>query len=175
MIKKQTVWLLTMLSLIVVLSVYALSAPGNHGQSAQSGEKAAQTSAGSKTAKTVAANATEEKLANIELTKDDERKSLENKYESVVASKNSTAKEISAAYDSMSDLKTTANNETMLEDVIESKGYDKSVVKTSGNQVQVYVSADKLTNKQANEIIQLTNEYLGTGRVVSVTYALNKK
>ncbi|GAY75181.1 hypothetical protein NBRC111894_735 [Sporolactobacillus inulinus] len=47
--------------------------------------------------------------------------------------------------------------------------------KTSGNQVQVYVSADKLTNKQANEIIQLTNEYLGTGRVVSVTYALNKK
>ncbi|MFD2695366.1 SpoIIIAH-like family protein [Sporolactobacillus shoreicorticis] len=177
MIKKQTVWLLTMLSLIVVLSVYALSSPGsNSGQDGQSAaEKAKPAAADVKTGKTVATTVAATKLADIELSKNDERAQLEKKYENVIASKNSSAKEVSAAYDAMANLKTLADNETMLEDVVQSKGFKNSVVKTSGSQVQIFVDSKKLTDKQANQLIQLANEYLGTGRVVSVTYALNEK
>ncbi|MCO7176593.1 SpoIIIAH-like family protein [Sporolactobacillus kofuensis] len=176
MIKKQTVWLLTMLSLIVVLSVYALSTPGNSSDQASSSTagKSKSVATDVKNNKSVKASAVETKLADIELSKDDERASLEKKYESVIASGKSSAKEVSAAYDKMASLKTLADNETMLEDVIQSKGYKNSVVKTSGTQVQIYVDSKKLTDKQANQLIQLTNEYLGTGRIVSVTYALNQ-
>jgi stage III sporulation protein AH len=177
MIKKQTVWLLTMLSLIVVLSVYALSAPGNHtsNSSQSAADKAKPASTGIKTGKTVTATAAATKLADIELSKNDERAQLEKKYENVIASNESSAKEINAAYNEMDSLKALADNETMLEDVIQSKGFKNSVVKTSGSQVQIYVDSNKLTDKQANHLIQLANEYLGTGRVVSVTYALNQK
>lgn len=72
-------------------------------------------------------------------------------------------------------MKTIADNETMLEDVIQSKGFKNSVVKTSGDQVQIFVDSKKLSDQQANQLIQLANEYLGTGRIVSVTYALNQK
>lgn len=179
MLKKQTIWLLIMLSLIVVLSVYALSTSGSHsGQEAKpSAQEAQSVSADVKNGKSTDANvsAVAAKLADIELSKNDERAQLEKKYESVIASKSSSAKEISAAYDQMSTLKSLADSEKMLEDVIRSKGFKNSVVKTSGSQVQIFVDSNKLTDKQANNLIQLTNEYLGTGRVVSVTYALNEK
>ncbi|EST11062.1 SpoIIIAH-like family protein [Sporolactobacillus laevolacticus] len=177
MIKKQTVWLLTMLSLIVVLSVYALSTPGHSSDQASqpTADKAKPVAADVKNGKSVTASAAETKLADIELSKDEERAQLEKKYEGVIASGKSSAKEVSAAYDNIASLKTIADNETMLEDVIQSKGFKNSVVKTSGDQVQIFVDSKKLSDQQANQLIQLANEYLGTGRIVSVTYALNQK
>lgn len=175
MLKKQTVWLLTMLSLIVVLSVYALTAQNQNAKNvADQGAKQAQQVSGNNQ-KTQAVSKADNKLGQIELDKADERSQLQQKYQSVIASKRSSAKAVSAAYDQMEAMQTLANNETMLEDVIQSKGFKNAVVKTTGNNVQVFVDSEKLTQKQANEVIRLTDQYLGVGKIVSVTYALNQK
>lgn len=174
MLKKQTVWLLTMLSLIVVLSVYALTAQNQSSKSAvKEGTKQVQQVTG-KNHKSVATEA-ENKLAQIQLDKADERSQMQQKYQNVIASKKSSAKEVSAAYDKMETMQTLANSESMLEDVIQSKGFKNAVVKTDSNDVQVFVDSNKLTGKQANEVIRLTDQYLGAGKVVSVSYALDQK
>ncbi|MFT8871091.1 MAG: SpoIIIAH-like family protein [Sporolactobacillus sp.] len=172
MLKKQTVWLLTMLSLIVVLSVYALTTENQKANQAAD-QSAQQTTA--KTQKSVTVSASDNKLGQIELDKADERSRLQKNYEQVIASKKSSAQQVSAAYDKMQALQTLSNSETMLEDVIQSKGFKNTVVKTSGNAVQVFVDAEKLTQNQANQIIRLTDQYLGSNKVVSVSYALDKK
>ncbi|MFT8709849.1 MAG: SpoIIIAH-like family protein, partial [Sporolactobacillus sp.] len=172
MLKKQTVWLLTMLSLIVVLSVYALTAQNQSNQNQASQEtKTAQTVTG-KNQKAEAVSKADNKLGQIELDKADERAQLQQKYQNVIASKKSSAKAVSAAYDKMEAMQTLANDETMLEDVIQSKGFKNAVVKTAGNNVQVFVDSAKLTDKQANEVIRLADHYLGAGKVISVSYAL---
>lgn len=176
MLKKQTVWLLTMLSLIVVLSVYALNSPGrpSNNVSPTQSTTGKQVTAG-KGQQTVTASAVDNKLAEIELQKADERNQQEQKYQSVIASGKSTASEVSAAYDAIQTMNTLANNEMMLEDVIQAKGFKNAAVKTSGRQVQIFVESNKLTGQQANDMIKLANEYLGTGRVVSVSYAMAQK
>ncbi|MFT8317440.1 MAG: SpoIIIAH-like family protein [Sporolactobacillus sp.] len=174
MLKKQTVWLLTMLSLIVVLSVYALTAQNQTTKNVvKEGNKQVQQVAG-KNHKAVATEA-DNKLGQIELDKADERSQLQQKYQNVIASKKSSAKAVSAAYDQMEAMQTVVNSETMLEDVIQSKGFKNAVVKTDGNNVQVFVNSNKLTEKQANEVIRLSDQYLGAGKVVSVSYALGQK
>ncbi|RYL92347.1 SpoIIIAH-like family protein [Sporolactobacillus sp. THM7-4] len=175
MLKKQTVWLLTMLSLIVVLSVYALTSPEKpeNPSSQNTSEKAGQASAGN-SQKVVTATAAENKLAEIELEKADQRNELEQQYENVIASEKSSTEQVSAAYDKMKAMKALANNEMILEDVIQAKGFKDAVVKTDGEQVQIFVNEKKLTGRQANEMIKLANEYLGTGKVVSVNYALGQ-
>ncbi|WKB36995.1 SpoIIIAH-like family protein [Terrilactibacillus sp. S3-3] len=100
---------------------------------------------------------------------------LEKKYQGIITSEKSSTEEVSKAYDSLEALKTLANNEKMLEDVIKSKGFADAVVQASGHEVQVFISSDKLSNKQANTIMKLANEYLGSDKMVSVDYALTEK
>lgn len=183
MLKKQTIWLLTMLSLIVVLSVYALtspSQPSNSASQSSAGSSKASSSKASSSKQTTAGkgqpvatvSAADNKLAEIELQKADERNQQEQKYQSVIASGKSSPSEVSAAYDAMQSMSTLSNNEMMLEDVIQAKGFKNAVVKTSGNQIQIFVEQNKLSGQQANTMIRLANQYLGSGKIVSVNYAL---
>ncbi|RYM06019.1 stage III sporulation protein AH [Sporolactobacillus sp. THM7-7] len=178
MLKKQTVWLLTMLSLIVVLSVYALTSPDeSKNQTAGDGSKAAKEVTADGSQESTKSSAAEDKLASIEIEKVDERAELDKQYQSVIASEDSSTKDISAAYDKMEAMKELANNEKMLEDVIRSKGFGEAVVRTdaAGREVEIFVDSNKLTDQRANEMIQMANKYLGTGKVVSVRYAIGEK
>lgn len=170
MLKKQTVWLLTMLSLIVVLSVYALTVPEEPERtSSGSGEQTEETSADNKKEE-VKTTSVEEKLAEIAVKKEDERSKLDEEYQNVIASEDSSTKEVSEAHSKLEELQTIAGNEMILEDVMREKGYHDAVVKTDGREIQIFVGADKLSDQQANELIQLANKYVGTGRIVSVNY-----
>ncbi|WP_010631974.1 SpoIIIAH-like family protein [Sporolactobacillus vineae] len=175
MVKKQTVWLLTMLSLIVVLSVYALNAPDKPSGSTSGSSQGAHQAVSGKNSASVKVTSSENKLGQIELDKASARAQQQKQYESVIASSKSSAKEASAAYDKMQAMKTAASNETMLEDAIQSKGYKNAVVRDNGSDVQIYVDARQLTDQQANSLIRLANQYLGAGHVVSVGYNLGAK
>lgn len=175
MLKKQTVWLLTMLSLIVVLSVYALNAPGKPSGSTSASPQGAQQAVSGKNNGAVKVTTAENKLGQIELDKAAARAQQQKQYESVIASSKSSAKEASAAYDQMQAMKTAASNETMLQDAIQSKGYKNAVVRDNGSDVQIYVDAKQLSDQQANSLIRLANQYLGAGHVISVSYNIGAK
>lgn len=176
-LKKQTVWLLTMLSLIIVLSVYYVTSPD---QSASDQMVSDQTKQADKQAdvnkdKKSAIKSTitsEDKLADYRLAKADDRKKLANEYQSVISSSDGSTVEASKAYDKLEALKTLANNENLLEDMIKNKGFADALVSTNqeSQSVNVYVTTDNLSSKQATTIVNLAHKYLGNDKLVSVKY-----
>ncbi|MBM7646325.1 stage III sporulation protein AH [Scopulibacillus daqui] len=177
LLKKQTVWLLTMLSLIIVLSVYYITSPGQSPSEkiVANDQKQAkeQTKNKGKESAAVTAPVSSDKLAEIRLKKADDRKKLAEQYQEAISSSKSTAKS-SKAYDKLEALNTLSNSEKLLEDMIKSKGYSDAVVDTSGNDVNVYVASDNMSSKQAAQIVNMTHEYLGNNKLVSVKYETSK-
>ncbi|TCP31180.1 stage III sporulation protein AH [Scopulibacillus darangshiensis] len=175
-LKKQTVWLLTMLSLIIVLSVYYITSPGGStsdqaADTKQNGQKAADVAGKPVNTKVTS----EDQLAEYSLKKADDQKEKANEYQSVITSDNSTVADVNKAYDKMEALQTTANNEKLLEDMIKSKGYADAVVSTDENNVTVYVASEDMSSKQANEIQRMAHKYFGGQKLVQVNYAIAKK
>lgn len=176
LMKKQTIWLLTMLSLMAVLSVYYLMNPDS------SDRKAAQTLADGKgqalmtdaNGKIKMVSKSGDQLAEYRLQKAETQKKMADSYVSTITAKASSTKEISEANNKLNALNTLANNEKQLESVIKSKGFDDAVVMTDNQDVNVYVESKKLTPKQADEIMKMTHEYLGDEKLVSVNYTVSK-
>ncbi|GGH79546.1 stage III sporulation protein AH [Pullulanibacillus pueri] len=167
-LKKQTVWLLTMLSLIVVLSVYYItSSPTTNTPTAQSSKTKDQATASSdvKDGLTTSDATSDDALSEYRLAKDDEDRKTAQQYEATMASDDSTAAEVSKAQDGLESLQTMSQTESKLEDEIMAKGYKDAVVSTSGSTVSVYVKAGSLSNKQTNEIMRMVNSELGDVQV----------
>ncbi|MTT32683.1 stage III sporulation protein AH [Terrilactibacillus sp. BCM23-1] len=172
-LKKQTVWLLTMLSLIIVLSVYYMTSPGKPASTAL--DTSSQVDEAQNKKDVITTTATDDKMAEYRIKHADAQSKLEKEYQGVIDSDKSSTQAVSKAYDKLESLKTVASNEKLLEDVIKSKGYSDAVVMADGESVQVVVATKSLSNKQANTIMKLANEYLGADKLVKVDYELTKK
>ena len=174
-LKKQTVWLLTMLSLIVVLSVYYVTTPSVT-PTEQAGVSQADKATANKSNGLTANTAVSDQFAEYRLQHEATLHDQEEKLQATMTAKDASAVEVSKAQDQIQAINTLASKEKMLEDMIMSKGYDDAVVIATDGQVNVYVQAGNLSNKQANEIITMVYEQLGADNVnnVRVTYESGK-
>ncbi len=188
LLKKQTVWLLTMLSLVVVLSVYYMTTP----ESPQSNvavvdqqEENTKKEAGNEDAKEPAKEDTKKEnakstpdskttVSNVEsdelftalrLELIDERSKLKEELQEVAASKNVSATEVSKAMDKIDQLSELAEKEAVIETLIKSKGYEDALVRADGSEVNITVKTEKHSKAKANEIIQLVKKELGQKEV----------
>lgn len=177
MLKKQTVWLLTMLSLIIVLSVYYMTSPtpspsnqlaattGHQKNNQKEKPKSNQQSKGKQgqnkkpsVATSIAGQAT---FATAQMKKDDARSKLRAQLTSTIASKNATAEQQAKAEQKLQNLNHLSSEESMLESLIIAKGYgNDALVNTEGNKIRVYVQTKSLSNKQAAEIMNLVEKKL---------------
>jgi len=161
-LKKQTVWLLTMLSLIVVLSVYYISAPSSNtptSQSSMTSQSTAKKNLNDGLASSHVVN--DDALADYRLQKQQADKEQAQQYEKVIDSDKSTAVQVSEAQGKLQSIETMNQKESLLEGEIKSKGFADVVVNVSGSDVSVYVKAGSLSNQQANEIMRMVNSELG--------------
>ncbi|WP_085523401.1 SpoIIIAH-like family protein [Tuberibacillus sp. Marseille-P3662] len=170
-LKKQTVWLLTMLSLIVVLSVYYVTTPGTGEQlAADDGEKQTETASkdGQSNSKDVTSSIeADSALAELENQKVDRRNEQAQQYQNTITGSDSATK-VSEAKANLETLKTTERQETLLEDWVVNQGFSDAVVDTQGQNIKVYVNSKQLSKKQANSIMRKSNEYLGSEKLVKV-------
>jgi stage III sporulation protein AH len=167
-LKKQTVWLLTMLSLIVVLSVYYVTTPSVTPTEQAGGAPTDKVSADKANGLT-ANTASSDKFAEYRLQREDAEHAKAEQLQAAMTAKDATAIEVSKAQEQIKAINTLASKEQMLEDMIMSKGYNDAVVVAGDGQVNVYVQTDSLSNKQANEIVQMVYKQLGIDNV-RVTY-----
>ncbi|ENH97435.1 stage III sporulation protein AH [Gracilibacillus halophilus YIM-C55.5] len=189
MLKKQTVWLLTMLSLMIVLSVYYLNAP-NEGDLAYSGTE--DTDSEQMTSPTIeesvenvetqgenkeASNAdstgeegtetssisTEEYFSAVRMNMTNQRSMEKERLQSIVSSSDATSEEKKEAYEAMKEIETVESKETILEDTIQSlNGYEEVLVRNISDQdVVITVQTDELSSKEANTIIQHAKDEFG--------------
>jgi stage III sporulation protein AH len=175
LLKKQTVWLLTMLSLVVVLSVYYITSPEQKGNdmsavqqnskdqldSKQSAQKAADTSG-----KTIVSQVSDDTFDAIRLQLEDQRSQEKEDLQAKVASTDLTPEERSEAYDQMKKLSETAQKEEVLETLIKTLGYEDALVRADGDKVNITVkSKKKHSASAANDIIQLVKKEIDTNFV----------
>lgn len=185
MLKKQTVWLLTMLSLVVVLSVYYITTPEEiKNDVAMTGAEKAEKAEAAKEAKkdgeaevtveeaedgTVVSVSNDELFATIRMQLEDSRNAKKESLEDIVASKEASAAEKSAARDEMNAIDEAVANEEILETFIKSNGYDDALVRIEGEKVKVTVKAKESSASEANKIIQLVRSEMKGMEDVAVT------
>jgi stage III sporulation protein AH len=189
LLKKQTVWLLTMLSLVVVLSVYYITSPEQTVNQNMAGvdqknteQKSevkgvenevttTQTDAG---AKIISETASDEVFEALRMDLEDQRSKRKEQLEEIVASTDLPSEKRNQAYDEMKHLDDIAMKEDLLESLIKAMNYDDALVRVDGGQVRITVKADKLSRSDANEIIQMVKQEIDDLEHVAVKFQPKK-
>ncbi|MBD3108097.1 SpoIIIAH-like family protein [Bacillus sp. AGMB 02131] len=176
LLKKQTVWLLTMLSLVIVLSVYYVTLDPNQGtnmattvnnesneaeeqgadgeKQQDAGENDAETGEKSST-KEVSPTGSDQTFETMRMEVTDERNRLIEELTIRLSNTELTAAERDEANEMIKQLRTINQKETILETFIVDMNFDAAFVQADGEQVKVTVKSDELTKGQTNDIIRL--------------------
>lgn len=186
-LKKQTVWLLTMLSLILVLSVYYMTAPEksptenlayvdeesmveNEETAEENSEEAViniEETTGESMEETdtgeISSIASEDVFTAIRLERDATRERMLENYSNIIASSESSPEVQAKALENKDQLLELEQKESMLETLIRAKGYKDVLVITNeeDDEVKIIVQADELSRAEANEILLMAREQLG--------------
>lgn len=192
MLKKQTVWLLTMLSLMIVLSVYYMTSPPE-GELAYMGdeESADQQTAGTPTEGDATAQegdvATEgEGTATSSLSSDqyfssmqldimDSRSKKIEELENIMASSEVSADEVNDAKNEIDKIRELSTKESVAKQSIAAKAnYPDVFVRAEDEKVLVKVKANEMSKQDVSQIHQIVYDEFGPVPVV-VEYIPNDK
>ncbi|MGE7601270.1 SpoIIIAH-like family protein [Peribacillus sp. NPDC097675] len=192
LLKKQTVWLLTMLSLVVVLSVYYLTAPEQNAADLTATEEQKENKIESKTeSKEDKAKdkdkktSTDEAGSSVTIASGDEFEALRMQIEDERAKLNEeltvkmgdtdlSAEERDEAYAKIEQLSETKVKENIIENLIVAMDYNAALVRVDGTDVKVSVKADKQTKTEANNIIRLVRKEVENAENVVVNFQPEK-
>lgn len=183
MLKKQTVWLLTMLSLLIVLSVYYIMSPNDNDlafnveETDQSEPDVVQTDTDAddvpEAEVTDISNVTSDELfTTIRMEIQDDRSMEKSRLESIVSSSSATIEEKDEALRGIDELETLTMKEKIIEQTIlaEAEYEDVLVRSSSGDKVHVHVRTDELTDEEALRIMQLVRDEFDRDITVEVNY-----
>ncbi|MEE6450456.1 SpoIIIAH-like family protein [Gottfriedia acidiceleris] len=191
--KKQTIWLLTMLSLVVVLSVYYVTTPDNlkttsfmnmnnstntdsldstpkdtkkTDSKTDTSKQSSDTSKQNDKETASKESSTSEVFLKQRMEQEDQRSQLIDEYKATVDSATASAQEKSEAFTNMNELQKLTALESDVETMIKEAGYKDALVRSDKNEVKVDVTSAKPSRKAANDIIQMTRSVLGEKLVV---------
>lgn len=183
LLKKQTVWLLTMLSLVVVLSVYYITSPDPNQSNLATVEEQEENAATEENVEStesadgetiISGIASDEQFEALRLTLDDQRSEMKEEFQEIVASTDLPVEQRNAAYEKMQELDSIAQKEGVLETLIKTMGYEDALVRADGDKVRVTVKSKEHSATEANEIIQMVRNELGSLQAVAVTFQPEK-
>ena len=176
MLKKQTVWLLTMIALVIVLAVYYMNYDSINQQVATN-ENQGETEFVGNDQEQDEASEEQVQVETEEYGRDDffeairlqimeERSRKKEELETLAGSPELSTEEISAALDEMEKLNELAEKERMLEMlIISSLGYEDALVRAEENEVRITVKGQEPSRTNANEIIRMVQEEMNTTNV----------
>ena len=174
-VKKRTVWMLTLLSLVAVISVYYVQEPNNmpfDGLAIFSDEASNKLTVddGAKDESVTPVYAQSALFEEMRMEASNERSQLKEQKKKKITAKEMNADEINEAYSEMEDLTVRESTEAMLEMLIRSLGYSDALVQTEKGLVKVMVISDELGKAEANEIIHIVKKEWEDARKVQVTF-----
>lgn len=187
MLKKQTVWLLTLLSLTIVLSVFYMNSPDSDDFSFVFQEKSKEDTEktagdlsdlnqnltstsdleGTDLEDMVSSVSTEDDLFTlIRMELAQSRSSQMEKLESVVASGTASVDEKNTAFEELTRINHLSTKELIVEESLKAEyGYPDVLVRSMEDTVIVTVKTDQLSDKEANEIMRTVYDEFGALQV----------
>lgn len=178
LLKKQTVWLLTMLSLVVVLSVYYITSPDLKNsdlaavQQNAKDQNLGKTKTEAKDGKTVVSSlAGDVAFEELRMKLEDLRSEQQEDLTTQLASTDLSPDDKSKVKDQMDKLNQIAQSEQLLETFIKTMGYDDVLVRADGEKVIVTVKAKKKPSaSDANKIMLEVKKEIDETNYVAVEY-----
>lgn len=176
MLKKQTVWLLTMLSLMVVLSVYYFVAEKDNvafNELKQDPEMKEEEEIVIEEMEEVNVN---ELFTTIRMEIEDERNVKKDRFKEIVASNESTTNEINEALEAINELESITTKEQILQEMMlqSNEALEDVLVRTEEEKVHVHVMTDNLTKQEAVQMMQMVKDELGE-REIAINYEKKEK
>ncbi|WP_346234464.1 SpoIIIAH-like family protein [Lysinibacillus telephonicus] len=162
-VKRRTVWLLTLLSLAAVISVYYVFEPDRNVDLATifTDDTLQETTLTGVDDEEITATTSESYLFDeMRMEISNERSQLRDQLTQKIASDQYTAEEKNEAFNQMNALIEQESSEAMLEMLIESLGYSDALVRVNDDKAQVTVLSDEISKQQANEIIYVVRSEL---------------
>ena len=175
-VRRRTVWFMTLLSLVAVISVYYLVDPAKqfNGLTIFSDDTLQETAItgvtdtdGAKKGLTQEVSSPSHLFEEMRMQVSDERSQLRVQLTEKVGSEEFTAEQKSKAYDDIESLIKLESAEAMLEMLVKSLGYSDAFVRATGDKVTVTVMAEELSTSKVDEIAYLVRtEMEGVNNVV---------
>lgn len=175
MLKKQTVWLLTMLSLMIVLSVYYITSPGS-GDLAylpegddSSEESASDDSTDADTASETDADVNDisnvgqdQLFTTLRMEVQNKRSAVKDRLDDVVASSSASIDKKNEARNKINQLDEVSTKENILEQsIMSSSDYGDVLVRHDDDKVHVSVKVDQLSDTETVNIMQKVRDEFG--------------
>src|SRR5690625_186388 len=179
MLKKQTVWLLTMLSLMVGLSVYYILSPKtNEVAYIDDGKETTDedvsqdmTDNDEIEVEDVTEEGKNNSFTQIRLELQDKRSMKKSRLNDVVASSTASTEQKNEALKTLDLLDERATSESILEQsILNETDYEDVLVRSNDDKVLVHVQSSDLTNKEIVNIMQMVNDEYGDIDVVVDTH-----
>lgn len=159
MMNKQSLWFLTLFSLILVLSVYYVTMPNElllTNNSAVLNETANKEAEGTKEA--VVAVEQSEFLTALRVNLEEERQAQKKSLQSLLTDNTVTVEEKNNAYEQLQMLNQLSSKENSLENKIKEKFKLDAFIKVEDNEITVVIDSDKHDTALANNIMRSIQE-----------------
>ena len=160
MINKQSLWFLTLFSIILVLSVYYIAMPNNTLATIKENNDSIETLNISET----------DSLAALRVQNEEEIENTINELQNILLNEKSTTEEKNKAYEDIQDINTTTGKEQNIEKLIEEKFQYKSFVKIKKDNIQITISNKTHDAKLANQIIRCIQEQYTNKMYITVKF-----
>lgn len=175
MLKKQTVWLLTMLSLMIVLSVYYMMSDRGDLAYIHTEDEAGQfnfdidepnlneATEEDVDVENITTLGMSEMFATLRMEIDDERSLQKERLQSIIASTESSTVDINEAMNGINEIDKIATKEKILQETILNsyEHYNDVLVRAEDEKVHVHVITKQLPRAEAVQIMQLVRDELG--------------
>ena len=161
MINKQSLWFVTLFSLIIILSIYYFST-----------DQTNLSVANIKNTKSIIANKTDDgNISVLKVTEDESTVSKIDELQSILLDTDATLEEKNNAYDELEVISNRKGKENEISTIIKKEFKYDNFVKISDNQVSVVISSGELSNQNANKIIKKVQEKFKENVYVTVKFS----
>ncbi len=164
MINKQSIWFVTLFSLILVLSIYYVTLNDSSLQNILNNEEPTSS-------ETVSVNVNESSLL-VSLRVEEEKNVLEqmDNYQSILLDSTKTSEEKNNAFNSLMSLSQKKSDEEKVEKMIKEKFQLDSFVKIKNDTISIVVAQEKQDSTLANKILRETKNLFSTEKYVTVKF-----
>lgn len=162
MINKQSLWFLTLFSIIIVLSVYYIALPNNTLATISEIDTTIDT-------ETISID-NSDSLAALRVENDEEIETTMNELQSILLNEEATLEEKNTAYERIQNINTNKGKCEAIEKLIEENFDFKSFVKIENDTISVTISNKTHDTKLANQIIRKIQEQYTNKMYITVKF-----
>ena len=162
MINKQSLWFVTLFSLILILGIYYVSIDDEVTQVLKTEDNTISNE--------VIEISESDVLVALEVENDEEKQALMEEYQEILLDSESTLEEKNVAYENMQQLNNSSSLENKLKDLIKEKFELNSFVKIKDNTISVVVSKKDHNNEIANSIIRTVQNEFDEEKYITVKF-----